>query len=101
MPADPFRSSWEKLERAEVHMVELAERIEDFVQQMAADGRLMFEFEVTYNPSSRCLVYALSGIEPAPVEWGVILGDVLHNLRSALDHIAWTLVARGKRPPDT
>jgi hypothetical protein len=101
MPGDPFRSSWAKLERAEVHMVELAERIEDFVQDMTAAGRLMFEFEVHYNSRSRCLVYSLSAIEPAPVDWGVVLGDILHNLRSALDHLAWTLVARGKRPTDT
>ena len=24
--------------------------------------------------------------------WGIVLGDVIHNLRSALDHVVWQLV---------
>lgn len=32
-------------------------------------------------------------------EWPLILGDILYNLRSALDHIVWQLViANGKKP---
>jgi hypothetical protein len=29
--------------------------------------------------------------EQPPVEWSVIIGDVLHNLRSALDHAVWAM----------
>ena len=34
-----------------------------------------------------------------PVEWSVTLGEILHNLRSALDHLVWQLVlANGQTP---
>jgi hypothetical protein len=36
---------------------------------------------------------------PPVHKWGLVVGDVLHNLRSALDHLAWQLVlANGKSP---
>ena len=35
---------------------------------------------------------------PPVLEWGVLVGDVLHNLRSALDHLAWQL--GGDPPPN-
>jgi hypothetical protein len=36
-----------------------------------------------------------------PPEWSLIIGDLLHNLRSALDLIAWQLVeANGNRPDE-
>lgn len=47
--------------------------------------------------------YVLSGeiVEPIaePLRWSVTLGDALHNLRSALDHLIWQLVIlnTGKR----
>jgi hypothetical protein len=34
--------------------------------------------------------------EPPVVEWGIAIGDVLHDLRSCLDHLAWHL---GGNPP--
>jgi hypothetical protein len=36
-----------------------------------------------------------------PARWGILIGDVAHNLRSALDHLAWQLALhhrRGQRP---
>lgn len=100
MPADPFRSSWEKLDRAERHFQDLWQRIDAFVERMTSEGRLMFSFEQQYRPRSRCIVYTLTEVEPTEVEWGIILGDVLHNLRCALDHMAWQLVRAGTKPPD-
>jgi hypothetical protein len=64
MASDPFRSSWEKLERAEHHFQELVQKIEDFVQRMEDEGRLMYEFEVQYRPRCHCLIYTLSDIHP-------------------------------------
>ena len=38
-------------------------------------------------------------IEDAPIRLGVIVGDFIHNLRSALDHLVWQFVRReGNRP---
>jgi hypothetical protein len=34
-----------------------------------------------------------------PIQWSVLIGEVVHNLRSALDHLAWQLVkANGDTP---
>lgn len=36
-----------------------------------------------------------------PGRWGAIVGEIVHDLRSALDHIAWELVlANGETPDD-
>jgi len=35
---------------------------------------------------------------PPVLEWGVLIGDVLHNLRSSLDHLAYIL--GGDPPPN-
>ncbi len=43
----------------------------------------------------------VASINPFPVEWGLAVGDIAHNYRSCLDHIAWALVERGRTPPDT
>lgn len=37
--------------------------------------------------------------EPAPIRLGVILGDVIHNARSALDHLVWQLVLANDQTP--
>ena len=38
---------------------------------------------------------------PAPPRIGVLIGDVVHNLRSSLDHLVYQLVlANGRRPHD-
>ena len=35
----------------------------------------------------------------APIEWSVRIGEILYNLRSALDHLVWQLVlANGEKP---
>lgn len=30
--------------------------------------------------------------EQPPIQWSVLVGDIIHNIRSALDHLAWQLV---------
>jgi len=37
--------------------------------------------------------------QPLPLELGLLIGDALHNARSALDHLAWQLVLAGGGTP--
>src|SRR3954447_12706375 len=37
--------------------------------------------------------------EEPPPEWSPIIGDIIHNWRSALDHLAYQLVIRNGRKP--
>lgn len=45
-------------------------------------------------------VWVYRGEAPnAPISWSVIFGEILYNLRSALDHLVWQLVlANGQTP---
>jgi hypothetical protein len=45
--------------------------------------------EVILNPSAHLL---RTGVQPTPIRLTAILGDVIHNLRSSLDHLAFQLV---------
>ena len=40
----------------------------------------------------------MSNIKSLPVDWGLRVGDIAANYRSALDHIAWAIVKRGRTP---
>jgi hypothetical protein len=38
-------------------------------------------------------------VNAQPLIWGVMIGNIVHNLRSALDHLVWELVkANGEQP---
>ena len=54
--------------------------------------------EVSDDGSKQVWIYR--GVTPnAPIEWSIMLGEILYNLRSALDHLVWQLVlANGQTP---
>ena len=37
----------------------------------------------------------------APLRWSILIGEILYNLRSALDHMVWQLVLSPNPPKDT
>jgi hypothetical protein len=45
-----------------------------------------------YDAQTRDHVYSVEKLPPLDPEWAVIIGEILFNLRSALDHFAWQLV---------
>jgi hypothetical protein len=49
------------------------------------------EFRVALNPDWD---------ERKTLRWGVIVGEIIHDLRSALDHMVWELVAANGGTPD-
>jgi hypothetical protein len=52
----------------------------------------------TFVPESSEYVFKIDEAPEIPPHFGLVTGDVLHNLRSALDHLAWQLVAHGAEP---
>jgi hypothetical protein len=84
-----------KLARAEHHLDEIA-AIVDVVLRGYADA---------VTPGTRAggrIPYYLEGAPPIPPELPALFGDALHNMRSALDHLAWQLVLRnGGVPTET
>jgi len=98
MPSDPlFDSAWLKWGRAVVHTHALNADIETF----GPDGgrEPTFSVRAEYQPKRHGFAIIIDDIDALPPTWGLILGDVANNLRSALDQLAWALVTRGRTPP--
>ena len=84
-----------KLDRAKTHFQALNKSIGAFKRSKTQD------FIVThFDPDTGEKALSLKILkEPKNPEWGLILGDMVHNLRSALDHLVWQLVLlNGEKP---
>ena len=71
---------WEvKLRRATTHMTDLRSRVEKHLA-----GR-PFDVAGEFQDNGRTIQVRMIGDTSIPDEWSAIVGDVLHNMRSALD----------------
>src|SRR5262245_38750186 len=87
---------WAKLARAEEHLITLADEIKAFITRDPQPfGLSVPQFDPV---TGWYIVYAIVDEDP-PERLGVILGDVLHNTRSALDHLVWQLVILNRGTP--
>ena len=83
-----------KLARADVHVAELRSLLEPIVAIATAS------VECEREASGTRLVYRLTNVPVVPPVVAAVVGDVLQNLRSALDHLAWQLVLSDGGQPD-
>ena len=82
-----------KLDRAKSHLGDLVEAIKRFYETDPYDE------VIKDNPETQRREFRVTRADPLPDELALISGDVIHNLRSALDHLAWQLiVANGGKP---
>jgi hypothetical protein len=80
--------TWQiKLERAKRHYAELETALASFF------ATTPYKISTRRN-DERKPVYYLSEVTDVPVEFSLIIGDVIQNLRSALDHLAYDLWVR-------
>lgn len=89
---------WAKLWRANNHSAELYEAIEAF----RAEGRETHRLEQVSRVRDGVewqVIRCAEILEPLPIEWALIAGDAIHNMRSALDHLACALVIRNGNDP--
>lgn len=96
MPSD-LSSARRKIERANKHIADLSLKVADFL------GGNPYHAVPKYHVKEDITAFVLDRWEDVPEPIPEIIGDALHNLRSALDHLANTLVERGvqseiKRP---
>jgi hypothetical protein len=92
---EPLAGAWAKLRRATAHARQLAVAMNEFCQGEPAP-MYVFRKEVTAERGQLCLVMAR--VRSFPDDWALMVGDVLSNSRTALDHLAWLLVKRGGEP---
>ena len=82
-----------KIERADKHILDLHEALVAFRDSEP------YAVGTKQNPETGQLIYYLQRLTPIPSIIPAIAGDVVNNLRSALDHLAYQLVlAAGNMP---
>src|SRR5579864_4992836 len=85
-----------KIERAKEHIRDLDAAIKRFVQEqpytLGAKPHRIPEIEHT--------TLYVAEVKPIPDCISLIVGDAIHNLRSALDHLMWQLVEAAGGSPD-
>lgn len=80
---------WAKLNRADQHLTTLNDEIQAFINGDPPPFGLSVPY---FDPDTEWhTVYGIVEEQP-PARLGVLLGDVVHNIRSALDHLIWQLV---------
>ena len=83
-----------KLRRAEVQI----QKITDEAHTLCKDLQQGIVKEVHGDVDEQVWIYR--GPTPTvPVEWSVIIGETLYNMRSALDHLIWQLVINNAQTP--
>lgn len=78
-----------KLERARKHVKDLADEIAAFHASQP------YRIVVENDDSNKRRVWRLRVSRTMPIEWSGIVGDAIHNARSALDLLAVALVQKG------
>ena len=84
--SDPLLSVSYKLERAKAHLDDLEKLIKEY---FGLDPYLIERLEDT---STGDLVYLVRVKHEVPLSIALPAGDVVHNLRSVLDHLIWRIV---------
>lgn len=85
---DELRGAWAKWERAVEHHTALIEAGREWLDRPA------FDVAVNYDAALEAHVASFVVLHRPPPHLGAIAGDCLHNLRSALDLLAWQLAHR-------
>lgn len=93
-PVASFEGVDIKLHRAKMHFKDLHRQIQAHINSD------LYRFRCDVYRQGFDHVYRAESAPPVKLGLSAILGDVVHNLRSALDHLAWQLVIlNGMVPP--
>src|SRR5260221_14441846 len=83
-----------KLDRAKKHFRDLESEFSAFL----FDPR-PYEIATKKDPNTGEIIYYIAGVRPIPVSINLLIGDVLQNCRTALDHFAHQLVLANNGTP--
>jgi hypothetical protein len=86
-PLDGVRA---KIERAEEHIKNLDREISAFLSQKPPPYEIVGE----HQNEGRDYAYVVKKVPIVPLRFAVMVGDVIHNLRSSLDHTLYALVIK-------
>jgi hypothetical protein len=100
---DPLQSARDKLARGDSHRAITRREIRRFFNRHP-DPTFKIEPEgdldhLTVGEIWRAAIVVDQGVPDLPASFAARFGDILHNYRSVLDHIAWQLVLHGSSWP--
>ena len=81
-----------KLNRANEHLEELTDEVAR-AEQAIRDTGGRIELDAQYEPASQSFKVLVAKTPEVPVRIGVLAGEVIYNLRCALDYLMYELVA--------
>jgi hypothetical protein len=94
MTTNLLASTRSKIDRAKKHFADLS------VEISAYHGRNPYRIVIDTHSEPPKELYRFQFTEAIPCGWGSMIGDVIHNLRSALDTLATALaVLNGTTSP--
>jgi hypothetical protein len=93
-----FESAWLKWGQAIVHTQTFERDVGLWTEDNPDPVRAS---RAEYQAKRHGFALIIEDLEPIPVRWRLMLGDIASNYRAALDHLAWALASRGKTPPGT
>jgi hypothetical protein len=85
-----------KLDRARSHANTFLTEEREFMRR----ERNNYRFSTEIHDEGRRHIYRLVEQPMLPPHWPAVFGDFVHNLRSALDHLAWQLVKLNRGSPN-
>jgi hypothetical protein len=93
--------SWAKVDRAHRHVDDLRRAI-----VAASDGRgppRVLATRREFDAEGGHVLFIAERMTEVGEDWGLLVGDAVHNLRCALDHLWWQLAIEhlGRRPTET
>jgi len=94
-----FQSAWKKCAWGVAQTYQLEREVQTALDEAETDPP--FTTRQEYHPEFHGFSVRIDAIGSIPPRWGLQLGDIVHAFHSSLDHLAWALVSRGKRPPST
>ncbi len=88
----PFADSWDKLDWGNQHLKKLKSLLKRAFDP--DDHPIAIYPHVARRPgvSLFVTVFSVEAFPQPPPETGLMVGDIIHNFRSALDHMTWELV---------
>jgi hypothetical protein len=83
----------QKLKRAKHHILDLDSQFAVFLKDA-------YSINPKSKPKISQVQFCVDNAKPIPPDFSLVIGDALHNLRSALDHLVWHLVESAGNCPD-
>jgi hypothetical protein len=91
----PLTGCFAKYQRAQEHFDSLNAKVLD---RYGEGGHPTFLISRGIDPdNSDVFRWIVESVDEPPLEWATIVGDVVHNLRSSLDHLVYELSFLGTR----